>query len=207
MRMLSSGSSTLQTFAKASASNGALGDDGRGDVALDGEARSWIEDVRVPTAVDPEPALGVPAGGDRSVLDRDISHRLGRLRIRPGVGDPDRAVDLAADAKVAAHVEHHAEDPAHSIHRQLAGAFHDVSLGDPVEAERTIRQALGRPARVVQAPGGPVHRCLRIGPFAFGRQPALPGAGRPEPREGLDAGIERPATPGPPRVGRREDVV
>ena len=63
--------------------------------------------------------------------------------------------DLAADAEVAADVEQQAADAAAPVQRGLAGPLDDVALGDRVEAERAVRQALGGAGRRVEPPGGP----------------------------------------------------
>ncbi len=62
------------------------------------------------------------------------------------------------------------------------------------------------PSHWIDPPGGRVHQRLRASPLLHTRQSVLPGTGGPEPGEGLDPRIERPAGPRPPGVGRLQDL-
>ncbi len=88
------------------------------------------------------PRLGVAAGGDRSILDRDERERLGRFRIGPRGGNADRAIDLSSDAEVAADIEQDSQDPQAPVQCDVTGPLDDEPLGDAVETERASRQPL-----------------------------------------------------------------
>ena len=141
-----------------------LGDDRRAGDPLGGQARPRVEDVRIPPAADPEPALGVAAGGDRPVPDLDRRERLGRLRVRPRGGDPDRPGDRRrrrGGRRRRSAAGRGRRGPVAIAASQARSTMYPLAIALRLSGQSDRRSAVRR--RGVEPPGGPAHQGRRLG--------------------------------------------
>ena len=113
--------------------------------------------MRIPVPADPKAALGASARGDRAVSDLDEDQRVARFRVGPGSHDPDGTGEVAADPQVASHVQKNAAN-FFAVQRRLTGPADDKPLGDSVQADRAVRETLGRACGRVELPGRRCHQ-------------------------------------------------
>ncbi len=166
------------------------GDDGGAHDVSRGPAGARVDDVRVVTAVDLDPAAVAAARRHGTIAHGEARQRLAVLGVVRGIGHRHGLGPVPADDEIAADVDHDARD---AVDRQGGArrAVEDVALGERAQHERNIGEVRGAAIRGPQAPVGLLNgehggRDLRVGRQAPPRRRRLPDA-----RRGFSRRVER----------------